>query len=160
MQTAIEMNSELQMQLSRIAGNQNYLAQTLDFLRSLVQGGHESVRVRGLAYQTILRRLSDFQEYEQGWDGENARPLNKKVVKNFKKVLEGSIDTQLHGWTIYPAANGSLLLEYQPREAGINIGMDDFSYYDFDGTQMTGENHCPFSPLAVLNIMKQIASHE
>ena len=31
----------------------------------------------------MLESLSDFQDYERGWDGEDALPLDKKVVRNF-----------------------------------------------------------------------------
>ena len=112
---------------------------------------------RGVAYQTLLRRLSDFQEYEQGWDDGDARPLSPTVVKNFKAVLEGSSDSLLTGWTIFPAANGSLLLEYKPREAGINIGKDDFSYYSFRNGQVEGQNSRPFTAAAVIETMKRLS---
>ena len=154
--TAIEMNAELFMRLSQISQNANYVEKTLDFLRHLTRD--YAVQSRGLPYQNMLRRLSDFQEYERGWDDGDARPLNRNVVKNFKSVLEQSTDSLLAGWTIYPAANGSLLLEYKPTEAGINIGKDDFSYYFLasDGT-IGGKNHLQFSPSAILNVMQQIS---
>ena len=157
--TAIEMNTELFLHLSHIAGNRSYMERTLDFLRNLTQQT-DGTQARGIAYQNMLKRLSDFQEYEKGWDDDDARPLNRTVVKNFKDVLEASSDGMLAGWTIYPSANGSLLLEYQPREAGINIGKDDFSYYDLIDGKPTGANHCPFSPASVLETMTRISDHE
>lgn len=158
--TTIEINTELLLQLSHIAGNKSYLERTLDFLRNLTKENLGASKARGIAYQNMLRRLSDFQEYERGWDDEDASPLNRQVVKNFKKVLEDTTDSLLSGWTIYPAANGSLLLEYQPREAGINIGKSDFSYYDLSDGKVTGANSCPFTPSSVIETMKQISSHE
>jgi hypothetical protein len=41
----------------------------------------------------MLERLSDFQEYEKGWDGDDALPLSRQVVKNFKAVLQKSRDS-------------------------------------------------------------------
>lgn len=151
-------SAELLMRLSQIAGNSSYMEQTLDFLRKLTR---ESVALpRGHNYQEMLRRLSDFQEYEEGWDDADALPLNHSVVKNFKKVLEQSTDSQLDGWTIFPVANGTLLLEYKPAEAGINIGKDDFSYYRLNGKgDVEGKNNQQFSPTAILNTMKLI-SHD
>ena len=117
-------------------------------------------RPRSKNYQELLRRLSDFQEYEEGWDDADALPLNRCVVKNFKKVLEQSSDSILEGWTIFPAANGTLLLEYKPAEAGINIGKDDFSYYCLKSNgSVEGKNHQLFTPAAILNTMKLI-SHD
>lgn len=156
--TAIEMNSELFLQLSQIAGNESYIERTLNFLRALTREANTTAPTRGLAYQTLLKRLSDFQEYEQGWDGDNARPIHRNVVKNFKQVLEHCSDSLLTGWTIFPAANGSLLMEYKPREAGINIGKDDFSYYSLHNGQIKGENGQPFTATAVIDTMRQLSN--
>ena len=43
--------------------------------------------------------------------------------------MDQSTDYALDGWTIFPEANGTLLMEYQKKEAGINLGISDFSYY-------------------------------
>ena len=156
--TAIDTNTELLMRLSQIVGNSSYLEQTLEFLRNLTK--ESVVQPRSQNYQEMLRRLSDFQEYEEGWDDADAQPLNRSVVKNFKEVLEQSTDSILEGWTIFPAANGTLLLEYKPAEAGINIGKDDFSYYRLNSNgDVEGMNNQLFSPTAILNTMKLI-SHD
>ena len=65
----------------------------------------------------MLERLSDYQEYEKGWDGDDALPLSKQVVKNFKAMLQKSQDSELQGWAIYPAANGTLLLQNKERNS-------------------------------------------
>lgn len=156
--TAIEINAELLMRLSRIAGNSSYMERTLDFLRSLTD--EPVMQARSQSYQELLRRLSDFQEYEEGWDDADALPLNRNVVKNFKKVLEQSTDSILEGWTIFPAANGTLLLEYKPAEAGINIGKSDFSYYRISRNgSIEGKNKQQFTPKAIINTMELI-SHD
>ena len=145
------------MRLGQIAKNSSYLERTVDFLRNLTK---ESVaQPRSQKYQEMLRRLSDFQEYEEGWDDADALPLNRSVVKNFKEVLEQSTDNVLEGWTIFPAANGTLLLEYKPIEGGINIGKDDFSYYCLKNGNVEGKNKQPFTPTAIINTMKLI-SHD
>lgn len=156
--TAIETNVELLKQLSLIAGNSSYMEQTLDFLRSLTK--EQMAQPRSQCYQDMLRRLSDFQEYEEGWDDADALPLNRSVVKNFKKVLEQSNDSILEGWTIFPAANGTLLMEYKPAEAGINIGKEDFSYYRLSRNgSLEGKNNQVFTPNAIINTMELI-SHD
>ena len=104
----------------------------------------------------MLERLSDFQEYKKGWDGEDALPLNSQVVKNFKKVLQKSIDSDLQEWTIFPAANGTLLLQNKQRKSGINIGVNGYSYYSINNGEVKGENSLKFSPKAVLATMKRI----
>ena len=112
-----------------------------------------------VAYQELIRRLSDFQEYDEGWDGEGARPLSNSVVKNFKQVLENADDQLLEGWTIFPAANGSLLMEYKPCSAGINIGKSDFSYYQQKDGILNGKNKLSFSVNGVIDTM-QLISHD
>lgn len=153
--TAIELNAQLLRQISYIADNESYLQKTLDFINKLTKS-KSALPQRGSTYTEMLERLSDFQEYERGWDGDNALPLNHQVVKNFKKVLQKSKDSDLQGWTIFPAANGSLLLQHRTRKSGINIGRNGFSYYSIEDGDIKGEDHLKFSPKAVTAIMKRI----
>ena len=153
--TAPELNAQLFLQLSNIADNENYLQKTLDFIIGLAESENRT-NARGRAYTELLERLSDFQEYEAGWDGDNALPLNHLVVKNFKSILQASSDNDLRDWTIFPSANGTLLLQHKKRKSGINIGTNGFSYYIIQNGEAKGENNLAFSPNAVLEIMKQI----
>ena len=153
--TAPELNAQLFLQLSNIADNESYLQKTLDFIIGLAKSENRT-NARGRAYTELLERLSDFQEYEAGWDGDNALPLNHLVVKNFKNILQESSDNDLQGWTIFPSANGTLLLQNKNRKSGINIGTNGFSYYIIQNDEVKGENNLAFSPKAVLEIMKQI----
>ena len=153
--TAIELNAQLLREISNIADNESYLQKTLDFITKLTKS-KSSTTVRGQAYLTMLERLSDYQEYKKGWDGDDALPISTLVVKNFKKVLQKSTDSDLDGWTIYPAANGTLLLQHKERKSGINIGTQGFSYYATQNGEVKGENHLKFSPKAILETMKRI----
>jgi len=153
--TTIELNAQLLQQLSYIADNENYLQRTLDFISKLVKSQRVAIP-RSLVYTEMLERLSDFQEYERGWDGDDALPLNRDVVKNFKSLLQKSKDIDLQGWTIFPAANGTLLLQNKERKSGINIGVNGFSYYMIQNGEAKGENNLKFSPKAVLDTMKRI----
>ena len=161
--TPINVNTELYNKAQQYAKEhntsvdkmmENYILTIL--MQTAIQPGNSAGR--GKEYQNMIGRLSDFEAYEPGWDGDDARPLNRNVSKNMRQVLEKSEDTQLSGWTIFPAANGSLLLEYKPREAGINIGKDDFSYYCLTEEKVCGKNHLPFSPEAVIETMNLIAN--
>lgn len=104
----------------------------------------------------MLERLSDYQEYVKGWDGDDALPLSRQVVKNFKAVLQKSRESELQGWTIYPAANGTLLLQNKERKSGINIGTNGFSFYAIIDGEVKGENNLKFSPKSVIEVMKRI----
>lgn len=153
--TAIELNAQLLQKLSNISGNEGYLQKTLDFIKKLTKSD-SATNARGMVYTEMLERLSDYQEYEKGWDGEDALPLSKQVVKNFKAMLQKSRDSELQGWTIYPAANGTLLLQNKERKSGINIGTNDYSYYEIVDEEVKGENNLKFSPKSVIETMKRI----
>ena len=140
-QGVIELNAQLLRELSYISDNEGYLRKTLDFIKKLTKSNVAS-NVRGQIYTEMLERLSDFQEYEKGWDGDDALPLSRQVVKNFKAVLQKSRDSELEGWTFFPSANGTLLLQNKERKSGINIGTRGYSYYEIvDGEGMLPE-HC------------------
>ena len=151
--TAVELNAQLLREISYIADNESYLQKTLDFIKKLTKSKPSTV-VRGQAYMTMLERLSDYQEYKKGWDGDDALPISSLVVKNFKRVLQQSVDSDLQGWTIYPAANGTLLIQHKERKSGINIGTQGYSYYVNQDGVVKGENHLKFSPKAVLETMR------
>ena len=153
--TAIELNAQLLRELSYISGNEGYLQKTLDFIKKLTKSD-SATNTRGIVYTEMLERLSDYQEYEKGWDGDNALPLSKQVVKNFKAFLQKSKDSELQGWTIFPAANGTLLLQNRERKSGINIGTNGYSYYEIVDGEVKGENNLKFSPKSVIETMKRI----
>ena len=104
----------------------------------------------------MLEQLSDFQEYEEGWDGAEARPLGRKVVKNFKAFLAKASDESLQGWHLEPQANGTLLLLNNSRNAGINIGISDFSFFVVNNRNLEGQNHIHFTVANMLNTLKRI----
>ena len=153
--TVIELNAQLLRELSNISGNEGYLQKTLDFIKKLTKSDR-ATNARGMAYTEMLERLSDYQEFEKGWDGDDALPLSKQVVKNFKAMLQKSQDSELQGWTIYPAANGTLLLQNKERKSGINIGTNGYSYYEIVDGEVKGENNLKFSPKSVIETMKRI----
>ncbi|MBR1410228.1 MAG: hypothetical protein IJ580_03935 [Prevotella sp.] len=153
--TVVELNAQLLREISYIADNENYLQKTLDFITKLTKSKQKPL-IRGQVYTEMLERLSDFQEYQKGWDGDDALPISRLVVQNFKKVLQKSNDSELAGWTIYPAANGTLLLQNKVRKSGINIGTQGFSYYSIVDGEVKGENHLKFSAKAILETMKRL----
>lgn len=138
--TVVELNARLLREISYMADNEGYLQKTLDFITKLTKS-KQPVAVRGQEYMAMLERLSDYQEFKKGWDGDDALPISTAVVKNFKKVLQKSTDSELYGWTIYPAANGTLLLQHKERKSGINIGAKGYSYYVNQNGVVKGENN-------------------
>lgn len=66
--TVIELNAQLLRELSYISDNEGYLQKTLYFIKKLTKSNVASRQI----YTEMLERLSDFQEYEKGWDGDDA----------------------------------------------------------------------------------------
>ncbi len=154
MNTTVSVSAELLRELGYIADNESYMAKTIAFIKSLTHG--KQAEVKGIAYMALLEQLSDFQEYEKGWDGDRALPLNAKVVRNFKSALQKCSETSLTGWHLSPETNGTLLFENGRGDGGINIGAKEFSYYIIRDGNVTGENHVRFSVSAIIKTMKKI----
>ncbi len=154
MNTTVSVGPDLLRELSYIADNEGYMAKTIAFIKSLYKD-NQSVG-KGHIYMSLLEQLSDFQEYQKGWDGAEALPLNARVVRNFKSVIKKCSESNLAGWHISPETNGSLLFENEAGNAGINIGINEFSYFIIKDGNVAGENHVRFSVTAVLNTIKKI----
>lgn len=97
--------------------------------------------------------FQDYQHYEKGWDGEEALPLTPKVIDNFKEVLKSGDRETLSGIRIFPEDNGTLLIESKTSSAGLSLGNDTFSHYVIVNGHALGENHVPYSPQAVLQVI-------
>lgn len=108
------------------------------------------------AYGMLLDKLEAYKAYPLGWDGEGAVPLTSQVVSNFNQMLE-AIDKQLlTGLTIFPETNGTLLIEFIGKEAGVSLGNDKFSYYEIKDGQITGENGIVFSVQTITKVIEKI----
>lgn len=108
------------------------------------------------AYYELIRKFDTYKKYTNGWDGENAVPLTKKVIDNFNLILEQVDAHLLCNLTIYPETNGTLLIDSTKREAGISLGDNNFSYYEIDGDKVKGKNAIPFSVSAVSEVISLI----
>lgn len=157
MLNATQLNREIYRQIGYLSDDRDYLEKALEMLRGLTQV-KSTAQARSGDYTQLLESLSDFQDYEQGWDGEDAQPLDKTVVRNFKNVLRKSDDRYLRGWLLFPERNGTLFMQNDIYDAGINIGVKDFSYYINKDGKVTGENARKFTPKAVVDTIKKICA--
>ena len=151
----IELNVEIYRQLGYLSDDRSYLEKALELLWGLTRI-KSTAQARGREYTELLESLSDFQDYEQGWDGEDALPLDKVVIKNFKEVLQNSEDRYLKGWIIFPERNGTILMQNERYNAGINIGSKDYSYYINKNGKTVGENAKRFTLASVMETIKKI----
>lgn len=157
MLNTIELNKEIYRQIGYLSDDRTYLEKALEMLRglTLVKAAAEE---RSSDYVHLLESLSDFQDYEQGWDGEDALPIDKVVIKNFKSVLKKSDDRYLRGWILFPERNGTLFLQNDLYDAGINIGVKDYSYYINKNGEVIGENTKTFTTKGVVDTIRKICA--
>ena len=115
----------------------------------------------GIKFREQFRLKKDlelFATYKDNWDGEGGKPLNPKVILNFESLLPLLSSRCLLQIDVCPENNGSLLLMWRNKEAGINIGSSTYTYYQTDGDKVNGESHLPFSIDDVIAKAEKIAA--
>ena len=80
--------------------------------------------------------------------------MSKKVVKNFKSVLAKAPEKNLQGWHLEPQANGTLLMLNDSRNAGINLGAGDYSFFVVENGNVEGKNNVHFTVSNLLQTIK------
>ena len=99
--------------------------------------------------------LDHLSTLQFGWDGYNALPISRKVINNLRSVLLISDSDDWKNWMISPDGNATLGLQSKPHTTLISVGADEFSYLaNIDGRRY-GESHVPFTPEALLSIMRK-----
>ena len=89
-----------------------------------------------------------------GWDGLDALPVSKSVLHNVSLILIASTNQDWKNWTIEPNINGTVVLRHSSHLSGISIGSNAFSYYQKEGSNITGHDAVVFSATAVLSVMR------
>ena len=107
--------------------------------------------------EKLLQTLYTFQEYEDGWDGNNALPLQSLSVNNFRGAISLCEDSELSGWQLSPETNGTLMLTTKNGNAGINIGDATYSYFRINDGILSGQSNIAFNPNVVAGLIKKIA---
>ena len=62
------------------------------------------------------------------------------------------------GWGGFPGKNGTILMQNEQHDAGINIGSKDYSYYINKNGQVIGENAKKFTPASIMKTIKKICA--
>ena len=92
-----------------------------------------NVKAKGEVYARQLARINELAALQNNWDDDGALPIEKKVIKNVKQLLEQCEDSDLREWVIFPDVNGTILLENKSGDASISIGNTEFSYVSSNG---------------------------
>lgn len=107
--------------------------------------------------ETLLSQLYALQDYQKGWDGAEALPLQPLSVNNLRGAMSLCEDSALSGWQLSPEKNGTLMLTAHDGNAGINIGDATYSYFKIVDDTVSGESNIAFNPNSVATIIKELA---
>lgn len=106
----------------------------------------------------LKKDLDVFAAYSENWDGEGGKPLSHEVIQNFEMLLPFLSSRCLSQIDVCPENNGSLLLMWRDKEAGINLGKTTYTYYQTDGDTVNGESHLPFNVDDIIKKAEKIAA--
>lgn len=127
--------------------------------RSLIDEAlREDASVKLQEQYRLKKDLELFETYKDDWDGEGGKPLNPDVILNFEALLPLLSSRCLLQIDVCPENNGSLLLMWRDKEAGINIGSTTYTYYQTVGDQVSGESHLPFDVDDVIQKAEKLAA--
>ena len=118
----------------------------------------EDASIRMREQFRIQKDLELFFFFFENWDGENGLPVNTKALRNMESILPFLSSRCLMQIDIFPENNGSLLIMWRDKEAGINIGSDTYTYYSVSGKEVSGESHLPFNVDDVLEKAEKLAA--
>lgn len=123
----------------------------------LVNSLADDVRTNDVNKEALLQQLYTCQDYEEGWNGVDALPLQPLSVSNFRGAISLCEDSELKGWQLSPEVNGTIMLTYHTGNAGVNIGDETFSYFQITDGNVSGESGVAFNPNTVANVIKKIS---
>ena len=106
----------------------------------------------------IKKDLDLFATYKENWDGEGGLPVSTEALKNVESLLPYLSSRCLLQIDIYPENNGSLLIMWRTKEAGINIGNDTYTFYQINDNEVDGKSHLPFNIDDVIETAEKIAA--
>ena len=104
----------------------------------------------------MSRCIDAICKLKQGWDGFNAVPVTIATRENFCQIINACNQDDLSGWDLYPEINGTLMLQNDSKNAGINIGDTEFSYFVVHGDNVSGLDNVRFSVPTILETIRNI----
>ena len=155
--TTIDLRMELAQEIQNIPDSEQLLLRVINYVRSITKKDDDSLTLTGDALR-LWNRTMELSNLQAGWDGAGARPMHKKAVQNVQRVIKAGISSDFQNWVLFPDDNGTLLMQSKDGMASISIGNNSYSFVcTQDGKIKAGES-VKFSPMAVLNTIRTIAS--
>lgn len=100
----------------------------------------------------LKNRLEEMNALKKGWDGYDALPINKEIIKLIRELLELSPASYLSDWTLSPNLNATVLLETDI--AVISIGKENMSYAIEGKSGFVGREDIPVSVENILSVIR------
>ena len=102
----------------------------------------------------MSQRLDSLTELRQGWDGNNALPIDQRTYSNMQAVLLCCHDEDVEQWLLFPDIDGSLYLDLKSdkADAGIILSSNAFSFFTDDHA----EKDIPFSTDVFMKVLRSI----
>ena len=114
-----------------------------------------TIEVSQPALAEAYERIDHLSTLPKDWDGHGALPISYKVLRNIKRVLMLSQNSDWEHWMIAPDTNATLCIESETTGAVISLGAYDYSYFaKIDGVRY-GESHIDFNPESFLELMRR-----
>ena len=112
-----------------------------------------------LVKMEMLGRLEEFNNLEENWDGYGSPAIETASYRNAKAMIEHASSTLLSKWNLFPATNGTLIMNTKDDTIGsFSIGNSSFSYVavGHDGTRVKGKK--PYDIVSVISALEEINS--
>lgn len=155
--TTIDLRLELAQEIQNIPDSEQLLLRVINYVRGVTKKENAVQALSGDALR-LWNRTDELSVLQQGWDGADAMPMEKKTLQNIQRLIKAGISSDFKGWMLFPDDNGTLLLQSADGTASISIGSSSYSYvYIKDGKVNTGES-VRFTPSAVLKTLRMIAA--
>ena len=126
--------------------------------RLMEEARREEASIKMREQFRIQKDLEIFSSYKENWDGEHGLPVGVNAMRNMEAILPFLSSRCLSQIDVFPENNGSLLMMWRNKEAGINIGGETYTYYYTHGQEVIGESHLPFDIENVLETAEKLAA--
>lgn len=102
-----------------------------------------------IKYYHILNRLKLFKEFENNWNGYDAEPISREVIKK-SHMFADILGDKISKFDVFPTAQNSIQFESEFKNKYIEIEIFDFKYELFFEIENV-ENEIVFTDLQLLS---------
>lgn len=155
--TTIDLRLQLAQEIENIPDSEQLLLRVINYVRGITKKGNAELSLSGDVLR-LWNRTEELSALQQGWDGADALPMEKKSLRNMQLLLKAGVGSDFKNWVLFPDDNGTLLLQSKDGTASISIGNSSYSYVFVKDGKVTASESVRFTPTSVLNTLRTIAA--